>query len=124
MRSSLNNIFYISRNTQELMCRFVLYIGNSASGVARNCDFLADAISTVNSRTRVLCVLDGPSDFTPFWIQDIMTNKSDTCGKTEKQIVEDTKFLWGRRDDESCVQKLKDDLNSTSLAEYCGIFSR
>lgn len=98
--------------------------GNSASGVARNCDFLADAISTVNSRTRVRCVLDGPTDFNPFWIQDIMTNKSSTCGKTVKQVAEDTKFLWGRRDDESCLQNLKDDLNSTSLAEYCGIFSR
>ena len=62
-----------------------MFIGNSASGVARNCDFLADAISTVNSRTRVLCVLDGPSDFTPFWIQDIMTNKSATCGKTVRK---------------------------------------
>ena len=41
-----------------------------------------------------------------------------------KQVAEDTKFLWGRRDDESCLAKLKDDLNSTSLAEYCGIFSR
>ena len=41
-----------------------------------------------------------------------------------KEVAEDTKFLWGRRDDESCLQKLKDNLNSTSLAEYCGIFSR
>ena len=41
-----------------------------------------------------------------------------------KQVAEDTKFLWGRRDDESCLAKLKDNLNSTSLAEYCGIFSR
>ena len=41
-----------------------------------------------------------------------------------KQVAEDTKFLWGRRDDESCLEKLKDNLNSTSLAEYCGIFSR
>ena len=41
-----------------------------------------------------------------------------------KQVSEDTKFLWGRRDDESCLEKLKDNLNSTSLAEYCGIFSR
>ena len=60
----------------------IICSGNSASGVARNCDYLADAISTVNIRTRVRCVLDGPSDFNPFWIQDIMQNKTSSCGKT------------------------------------------
>ena len=36
----------------------------------------------MNIRTRVRCVLDGPSDFNPFWIQDIMQNKTSSCGKT------------------------------------------
>ena len=66
---------------------FPLTIGNSASGVSRNCDFLADAIKTVNSRTRVRCVLDGPTDFNPFWIQDIMNNKSSSCGKTVSRYI-------------------------------------
>ena len=44
--------------------------GSSARGVARSCDFLKEAISTVNPLTTVKCVLDGPTDFVPFWIQD------------------------------------------------------
>ena len=67
----------------------IICSGNSASGVARNCDYLADAISTVNIRTRVRCVLDGPSDFNPFWIQDIMHNKTSSCGKTVSSRAHD-----------------------------------
>ena len=43
--------------------------GTGATGVARNCDFLAESLATINSETVVKCVLDGPSDLTPSWLQ-------------------------------------------------------
>ena len=43
----------------------------------------------MNIRTRVRCVLDGPSDFNPFWIQDIMHNKTSSCGKTVSSRTHD-----------------------------------
>ena len=68
-------------------------------------------------------------EFLEFYANKKMMNKTQLVKisifiEQVKQIAEDTKFLWGRRDDESCLDKLKDNLNSTSLAEYCGIFSR
>ena len=39
-------------------------------------------------------------------------------------IEEVTKDLWGRTDDESCVRELENELNDTSLATNCGMFSQ
>ena len=43
---------------------------------------------------------------------------------TEAFYEETTKELWGRTDDESCVRSLESELNETTLAQTCGIFSR
>ena len=37
--------------------------------MARNCDFLAEALSVISSETVVKCVLDGPPDMAPVWLQ-------------------------------------------------------
>merc|ERR1719219_2743642 len=39
-------------------------------------------------------------------------------------IEETTKELWGRTDDESCVRELENEVNETTLAVTCGMFSR
>ena len=44
-------------------------LGSGATGVGRNCDFLADALAVINSETVVKCVLDGPPDMAPTWLQ-------------------------------------------------------
>eukprot|EP00095_Tigriopus_kingsejongensis_P001054 maker-scaffold631_size122145-snap-gene-0.37 protein:Tk01054 transcript:maker-scaffold631_size122145-snap-gene-0.37-mRNA-1 annotation:"hypothetical protein CAPTEDRAFT_219523" len=90
--------------------------GSGARGVGRNCDFLADAIKTVNQKTEVKCVLDGV-DLVPYWVHD------DNCQHAHER-PEVQKYLWGRQDDESCIQKHEDRVNSTELASICGTFSR
>ncbi len=37
--------------------------------MGRSCDYLAEAIATVNEAAEVKCVLDGP-DLTPYWLHD------------------------------------------------------
>eukprot|EP00094_Tigriopus_californicus_P009354 TCALIF_09019-PB protein Name:"Protein of unknown function" AED:0.11 eAED:0.12 QI:206/0.75/0.66/1/1/1/9/985/816 len=90
--------------------------GSGARGAARNCDFLANAIKTVNENTKVRCVLDGV-DLVPYWVQ------SENCFEP-KEKPEAQKYLWDRQDDESCIEENKDKVNSTELANLCGAFSR
>lgn len=90
--------------------------GSGARGAARNCDHLTEAVATVNSGAKVRCILDG-IDLVPFWV------KEADC-KTAEEKEEAKKFLWGRSDDESCLEENKDKLNSTALALECGTFSR
>jgi len=84
--------------------------GSSARGVARTCDFLKEAMSTVNQQTVVKCVLDGPSDFVPYWIQDDERTMT-YCLKNRQALAlkdeETRRFLWGRADDESCLKDLQ-----------------
>ena len=89
--------------------------GSGARGAARNCDFLAEAVATVNPRATVRCVLDG-ADYVPYWVQ---APDCRTASRAEAQ-----KFLWSRQDDESCLEEYKDRLNSTELAEQCGMYSK
>ncbi len=89
------------------------FIGSGARGAARNCDFLADSIATVNRAAKVRCVLDG-ADFVPYWI---------TSPRCDAEHHEAEKFLWGRADDETCLKATADSVNSTELARKCGVFS-
>lgn len=97
--------------------------GSGARGVGHGCDYLSEAIASVNEKTQVKCVLDGP-DLTPYWLNDdVAQNRCETSG-TEAFLEEQTKQLWGRTDDESCVRDLENELNETDLANTCGMFSR
>lgn len=93
--------------------------GSGARGVGYNCDFVADALRSVNPSTDVRCIADAP-DFVPWWV------KTDTekCENKDYELLEEEKFLWGRADDESCVEDNEDVVNSTELAHKCGIWSR
>ena len=98
-------------------------LGSGARGVGHGCDYLSEAIASVNEETQVKCVLDGP-DLTPFWLNDdVAQTRCETSG-TEAFLEEQTKQLWGRTDDESCVRDLENELNETELANTCGMFSR
>merc|ERR1719264_2068683 len=92
--------------------------GSGARGPARNCDFLAESIATINPSTRVRCVLDG-IDLVPYWVQ------SPNCFTAEHRLkAESQKDLWGRQDDKSCIEENADKVNSTELARLCGAFSK
>lgn len=78
---------------------------------------MKDSIDTVNQRASIKCVLDG-ADAVPYWVAD------DDCQLKNSEKMEAQKFLWGRGDDESCIEANKGKLNSTELANACGIFSR
>jgi len=97
--------------------------GSGARGVGHSCDYLAEAIATVNEDASVKCVLDGP-DLIPYWLNDDVAK--DRCDTMEEDafIEETTKELWGRTDDESCVRELENEVNETTLAVTCGMFSR
>ena len=123
---------------------FCFNTGSGATGVGRNCDFLAEALSVINSETVVKCVLDGPPDMAPVWLQQSLPqeqcegpvsrfrtvesanspNLDPFTLQLESERLEDSKFLWGRQDDDSCMSSLKDELNSTALALSCGSLSR
>jgi len=97
--------------------------GSGARGVGHSCDYLAEAIATVNENASVKCVLDSP-DLTPYWLNDEIAQKR--CNETgdEAFIDEATKDLWGRTDDESCVRQLENEVNDSTLAASCGMFSQ
>jgi len=97
--------------------------GSGARGVGHSCDYLSEAIATVNEAASVKCVLDGP-DLIPYWLNDDVAK--DRCDTMEEDafIEETTKELWGRTDDESCVRELENEVNETTLAVTCGMFSR
>ncbi len=97
--------------------------GSGARGVGHSCDYFSEAIATVNPNASVKCVLDSP-DLIPFWLHDEVAH--DRCNENQQEafIEEATKSLWGRTDDESCVRELEPELNETSLARTCGMFSQ
>lgn len=97
--------------------------GAGARGVGHGCDYLSEAIATVNPKTSVRCVLDGP-DLIPFWLHDDVAQDRCTVQGQEAIFEEATKDLWGRTDDESCVRDLEHELNDSSLASTCGMFSQ
>jgi len=98
--------------------------GSGARGVGHGCDYLADAITNVNEKAEIRCVLDGP-DLLPYWVHDSIAEERCEEDNTEAFFEETTKLLWGRTDDESCVRTLESqDANETTVAETCGIFSR
>jgi len=97
--------------------------GSGARGVGHSCDYLAEAIATVNENASVKCILDSP-DLTPYWLNDEIAQKR--CNETgdEAFIDEVTKDLWGRTDDESCVRSPENEVNDSTLASSCGMFSQ
>jgi len=97
--------------------------GSGARGVGHGCDYLAEAIATVNEKASVKCVLDSP-DLTPYWLNDEIAQQRCNETGSEAFIDEATKDLWGRTDDESCVRELENELNDTLLASSCGMFSQ
>jgi hypothetical protein len=94
--------------------------GSGARGAGRSCDFLSDSIATVSPRAKIRCVLDG-IDLVPYWVNSPECFSTDHKSKEESQ-----KFLWGREDDTSCLDKNRDVvLNSSELSVRCGgIFSK
>jgi len=97
--------------------------GSGARGVGHGCDYLSEAIATVNDKASVKCVLDGP-DLIPFWLNDAIAQQRCEATGQEAIIEETTKDLWGRTDDESCVRDLENELNDTALSTTCGMFSQ
>jgi len=97
--------------------------GSGARGVGHSCDYLAEAIATVNENASVKCVLDSP-DLIPYWLNDDIAQQRCEESGQEAFIDEATKDLWGRTDDESCVRELENELNDTLLANSCGMFSQ
>ena len=97
--------------------------GSGARGVGHGCDYLAEAIKNVNDKAEVRCVLDAP-DLLPYWVHDPVAEERCESDNTEAFFEETTKELWGRTDDESCVRSLESQVNDTTLAQTCGIFSR
>merc|ERR1711935_704658 len=97
--------------------------GSGARGVGHGCDYLSEAIATVNEKASVKCVLDSP-DLTPYWLNDEIAQQRCNETGSEAFIDEATKDLWGRTDDESCVRELEHELNNTLLASSCGMFSQ
>jgi len=97
--------------------------GSGARGVGHGCDYLSEAIATVNEKASVKCVLDSP-DLTPYWLNDEIAQQRCNETGSEAFIDEATKDLWGRTDDESCVRELEHELNDTLLASSCGMFSQ
>jgi len=97
--------------------------GSGARGVGHGCDYLSEAIATVNEKASVKCVLDSP-DLTPYWLNDNIAQQRCNETGSEAFIDEATKDLWGRTDDESCVRELENELNDTLLASSCGMFSQ
>ena len=59
----------------------LLLTGSGARGAARNCDFLAESIATINPSARIRCVLDG-IDLVPYWVQ------SPNCFTAEHRLKE------------------------------------
>jgi hypothetical protein len=97
--------------------------GSGARGVGHSCDYLAEAIANVNDKAEIKCVLDGP-DMLPYWVHDSIAEERCENETMEAFFETNTKELWGRTDDESCVRSLESKANETTLAETCGIFSR
>lgn len=54
----------------------------------------------------------------PYWVNDCQE------GTEADEISESEKLLWGRQDDESCIEENQDKMNSSMLAKHCGTFSR
>jgi len=87
--------------------------GSGARGVGYNCDYVASLLPSV----RVKCIADSP-DMVPWWI------KTDDCDRRDYEKEEGVKNLWGRQEDESCIEKNKAEVNSSELAHRCGVWSR
>jgi len=92
--------------------------GSGARAVGLNCDHVRNTVQKENPSVDFRCLVDG-GDFDPWWVR-----KDEIKCHTEMHIrFEDEKILWGRQDDESCVDKFQNILNSTELAHRCGLFS-
>ena len=80
--------------------------GSGGKGVGYNCDYVSSTMREVNPSVDVRCLADGP-DFVPWWVK----TGAEQCGGQDLHKLESEKFLWGRMDDESCVEKNEDFLN-------------
>ena len=94
-----------------------------ARGVGHGCDYLADAITNVNEKAEIRCVLDGP-DLLPYWVHDSIAEERCEEDNTEAFFEETTKLLWGRTDDESCVRTLESQDVSSKYPCTAGIEAR
>ena len=78
------------------------FSGSGATGVARNCDFLAEALSVISSETVVKCVLDGPPDMAPVWLQQSLPQEQcegavSEAGSADCRHLLNSKFSAGVR---------------------------
>jgi len=130
---STENLFFhgkhiLTASLQDLIKRFGLAdarqvvlagSGSGARGVGLNCDFVSEAFRALSPDTDVRCLMDG-GDFTPWWV----TTEEEKCKGENFNRLEGEKFLWGRKDDESCLELTENKSNSTELAHKCGVLSR
>lgn len=130
---STGNIFFhgkhiLTATLQDLVKRFGLAdarqvvlagSGSGARGVGFNCDYVREAFGALSPGTDVRCLMDG-GDFTPWWV----ATDEEKCKGENINRLEGEKFLWGRKDDESCVDLAENKSNSTELAHRCGLLSR
>jgi len=91
----------------------LLGTGSGARGVGFNCDYVASLLPGVE----VKCIADSP-DMVPYWVT------TDDCGRRDYEKEETERILWGREEDESCLQHNKAEVNSSELAHLCGVWSR
>jgi len=131
--SSTGNIYFhgkhiLTATLQDLVARFGIEkassvvlagSGSGGRGVGYNCDFVRTALRGVNPAVDVRCLADGP-DFVPWWVK----SGAQQCGGRDLDKMEAGKLLWGRMDDESCLEENEDVMSSSSLAHRCGIMSR
>jgi len=89
--------------------------GTGARAVGYNCDYVSDALHSVNPGTEVRCILDSP-DFTPWWV------KTEECSGRDVNDVEREHLLWGKRVDQTCMEE--SEKNNSELFYKCGVFSR
>ena len=95
--------------------------GSGARGVGYNCDYVSEAISSVNPGADTRCLLDSP-DLVPWWVR----TEAETCRGRDLNTAEREQLLWAKQPDQSCVEAEAARTNSSvsEAAHVCGLFSR
>ena len=95
--------------------------GSGARGVGYNCDYVSEAITSVNPGADTRCLLDSP-DLVPWWVR----TEAETCRGRDLNTAEREQLLWAKQPDQSCVEAEAARTNSSvsEAAHVCGLFSR
>ena len=68
--------------------------GSGARGVGYNCDYVSEAVHSVNPLADIRCILDSP-DFVPWWVK----TEAGTCKGKDINDLEREHLLWGKKVD-------------------------